>query len=315
MRKYIAIGMVLLFTAMMLEPSNAMLMKTKATIGIYESSRDQVELKYYDPNTLHNDYPGIEWAPHVWKEGIRLTQTELARYRTWNLTQVIIGFAYFTVEGPMNIRIYIYEKGDATHPGNVIENDTTTTLNWTGLITVPLVTPVPIADNDEIWIAIEWNQTYWIKPYYTFWDAGPAVRGKGDWIYEYNQWQEGYNVLVDSNWALGAVVEGQGLATLGIGNIKGPIGIKAEVQNTGDVDALNLTWSIVVKGGILDRINKTATGTATTLIAHMTLPINVLFLIGFGKITIAIDAKAINAAEVSVRKSAFLVGPFLIGIK
>jgi len=314
MRKYIAIGIVLLFATMMLELSNAMFIKAEATNGLHESSRDQIELKYYDPNTLIYICGWVE-PPGLWKEAIRLTQTELAPYRTWNLTQVVIGFGENPSQGPMNVRIYVYEKGNATHPGSIIVNDTTATLNGTSLITVPLVTPVSLADHDEIWVAVEWIQTDWMTHDYAFVDAGPAVKGKGDWIFFYNNlWQE-LQPALDSNWALGAVVEGQGLAPLEITNIKGPIGVKADIQNTGNVDALNVAWSIVVNGGILGRVNETGTGTDATLVAHGTLPISEPLFIGFGNINIVIRAQATNAVAVTETKSAFLLGPFVIRIK
>jgi hypothetical protein len=294
-------------------PLNATFTKTKATRGFQESSHDQIELHYYDPNTL-TGYGGSAEPPFIWKTAIRLTQSELASYNTWNLTQVVIGFGEDPNEGPMDVRIYIYDKGDATRPGNIIANDTTATLNGTQLIMVPLATPVSLIDHNEIWVAVEWIQDI-VMSHYVFVDAGPAVKGKGDWIYFRHQWEEIYD-SVDGNWALGAVVEGQGLATLGIGTIKGPLGITTELQNTGDVDASNITWSITIKGGFLDLVNKTANGTMPILAAHLSSPISVPPFIGFGKIRIEIIAYAKNAAnEIFVTKSAFLVGPFVIRIK
>lgn len=309
-------------TAAMVEPSSTTTFtKTKAATGINHSSRDQIELKYYDPNTLSNVIGISSSSPHppyVWKEAIRLTQTELSIYKTWNITQVVIGFGEDVNEGPMNITVYIYAKGTATHPGSVIVHDTHAILNGTDLLLVPLVTPVSLSPTgrDEVWVAVEWTQNV-EATHYAFVDSGPAADGKGDWIYLNNVWteiQSGSNPI-DSNWALGAVVEGQGLATIAIGNIKGPLGIKADVQNTGDVDAMNVAWSISVTGGILGLVNKTVPGTATTLAAHGTLPISLPMFIGFGKINIVIKAQATNAMAVTATKSAFLLGLFVIGIK
>jgi hypothetical protein len=306
-------------TAAMVEPtSTTTFTKIKAVTGISHSSRDQIELKYYDPNTLTN-VVGISGTspPFIWKSAIRLTQTELSTYKQWNITQVVIGFGEDGVEGPMNVKIIIYAKGTATHPGSIIVQDTTATLNGTALITVPLVTPVSLAPagREEIWVAVEWTQ-YLNGTHYAFIDAGPAVVGKGDWVYLNSAWSQLHLVsTINANWAIGAIVEGQGLATIGLANIKGPIGIKADVQNTGDVDALNVAWSISVKGGILGKVNKTVTGTAATLAAHATLPISVPMFIGFGKINIVIKAQAANAVEVTATKSAKLLGLFVIGIK
>jgi hypothetical protein len=303
-------------TAAMVQPSNMLVASSKATTGIKQSSRDQIELKYYDPNTLTN-VVGISGGspPYVWKSAIRLTQTELSPYKNWNITQVVIGFGEDPNEGPMNVTIYIYAKGTATKPGAVIVKDTWAILNGTQLITVPLKTPVSlsVAGREEVWVAVQWTQNTDLT-HYAFIDAGPAVDGKGDWIYLNNVWQE-IQASIDSNWALGAVVEGQGLATLAIANVKGPLGIKADVQNTGDVDATSITWSIDVKGGILGRVNKTASGVEATLVAHNTLAISMPMFFGFGKIGIVIKAKASNAQEVSASKTAFLLGPLVVGIK
>lgn len=321
MRKWLIITVVVLFIGSSLtaigKPSDAIVTKTKATISLHDCSRDQVELRYYDPNML-TEVLGINDGPNfIWKSAIRLTQTELASYNSWTLTKVVIGFGEDLEEGPMNVTIFIYDMGNSTHPGNVIVNDTKAVLNGTALITVPLVTPVTLAGHTELWVAVQWTQKVG-GTHYAFIDAGPHVAGKGDWTYLNNAWGELKTLsggLIDANWALGAVVEGQWLATLGIGNFKKvPFGFNAEVQNIGDADAFNVTWSFTVNGGILGR-HKTATGTDATLVAHGTLPISVHLFIVFGKINIEIYAQAINAPEVSVRKSAFLLGPFLIGIK
>jgi hypothetical protein len=314
MRKYIAIGMVLLFAAMMVEPSNATFTQTKATIGFHESSRGQIELHYYDPNALSGVMGGPSGSPQKWRTAIRLTQTELAPYKTWNLTQVVIGFGEDPNEGPVNVTVIIYDTGTSTEPGNVIVDDTWAILNGTALITVPLVTPVLLAGHNEIWVCVQWTQVH-VMTSYAYFDSGPVVHGKGDWIFINNEWHELLQSGMDVNWALGAVVEGQWPTTLAIGNIKKePFGFSADVQNIGDADALNVTWSFTVLGGILGR-HKTATGTDATLVAHGTLPISVHLFIVFGKINIAIDAQAINAADISLSKSAFLLGPFLFVIK
>ncbi|DAC72167.1 MAG TPA: hypothetical protein DSN98_06680, partial [Thermoplasmata archaeon] len=147
--------------------------------------------------------------------------------------------------------------------------------------------------------------------------AGGAVDGKGDWYYLNNAWGEIQTggADYDGNWGIGAIIEGAGMAQLAIGNIKGPIGIKADVQNAGTVDANNVQWTITVTGGLLKRVNTTATGTSPSLVASTSLPISVGMFFGFGKISIVITAKAQNAIEVSASKSAFLLGPMVIGIK
>jgi len=316
-RKGLPVIVVVLFvgisTAVMAEQSNIICTKTNTILGLHESSRDQIELKYYDPNTL-SSVVGVSCPmPVYWKEAIRLTQTELASYSTWNLTQVVIGFGEDPWEGRMNVTIIIYDTGTSTHPGPIIVDDTKAVLNGTALITVPLNTTVALAGHTELWVAVEWVQKVEMT-HYAFVDAGPAVVGKGDWIYLNNVWEEIHS-SIDSNWALGAIIEGPNLATIALGNIKGPLGITAELQNTGNLNAYNITWSIAVKGGILGRVTKSATGSDSILSAYETLSISVPPFLGFGKISIEISAQATNAMEVSVTKSAFLIGLYVIGIR
>ncbi|HVQ01409.1 MAG TPA: hypothetical protein VMT57_07835 [Candidatus Thermoplasmatota archaeon] len=305
-------------TAALVQPTKTDVTKAKATIGINtKSSRDQFELKYYNPDTLQW-VMGIQGGtpPYVWKTGIRLTQDEMALYSTWTLTAVNVAFGEDPLEGPMDVRIYVYDAGTQTNPGPIIVNDTTANLNGTQIITVPLTTPVPLAGHNELWIAVEYTQ-YTDKTHYAFLDTGPAVPYKGDWIYLNKKWSETRSPpgSADYNWGIGGVIEGQGLATIAIANVKGPIGIKADIQNTGDVDAQNVTYSMTVTGGLLGRINKTASGTDALLAAHATYPISIPMFFGFGKINIMITAFAKNAVEVTASKSAFVLGPLVIGIK
>jgi hypothetical protein len=298
----------------LIEPNDRPTM-SKARTGLHESSRDQTELRYYDPNTL-STVIGVTCQDIYWKTAIRLTHTELAPYNTWNITQVIIGFGEDYAEGPMTVRIYIYDKGTETHPGDIIVDDTTAVLNGTALIPVNLLTPVSLVGHDEIWVAVEWHQIS-DGVHYAFIDAGPHVEGKGDWLYLNNVWHSLYadsGGMINGNWALGAVVEGHWSTTLGIGDINGPLGIQTEVQNTGASVAYNISWSLAVKGGILGIVDKTATGTSTILHAGEAIPISIPVFLGFGKIRIEISTQASNAAEVTETKSAFLLGPLVIGI-
>ena len=104
LKRSVALALVVLFvgtsTVAMGEFSNAIFTKTKITRGFHESSRDQIELKYYVPDSLSWAI-GIQGGtpPYVWKSAIRFTQTELACYSDWTLTQVVIGFAEDPNEG------------------------------------------------------------------------------------------------------------------------------------------------------------------------------------------------------------------------
>ncbi len=298
-------------------PEKPTFASTTQTATHSSSLGDQVELKYYEEAGLSNVI-GLTGSPSTWKSAIRLTQDEMAPYMTWTLTSVNVAFSADNGHPDIDIKIYIYDEGTQSLPGPVIVSDTTYHLDTTGVTTIPLVTPVNLSGHNELWVAVEWYQVYDPPCYYAWMDTttGPHIPYKSDWVY-ISGWQELYIPLpsADGRWGIGAIVEGEGLAELALANIKGPIGIKADVQNVGVPDATNIEWSIKVTGGILGMVNASATGTAATLASGASLAINVGMFIGFGKINIVITAKALNALEVAASKSAFLIGPLVIGIK
>jgi hypothetical protein len=279
-----------------------------------DSGRAEEELRYYDPDTLTNVI-GIEdvTVPFEWQSAIRLTQDELAPYADWTLTKVNAGYSADNGQTECDATVILYGKGDATHPGAILSNDTTYHFDASGVFTIPLTTPLELMGLEELWISIEWVQTE-PSAYLALMDDGPAVDGKGDWGFD-GSWSELQIYGLDYNWAIGAIIEGEGNAELSIVNIKGPVGIQADIKNIGAVPVKNLEWSIEVTGGLLKRVNKTATGTAGEIAVDATEPITLGMFIGFGKIQITITARAGNAVEVNMIKSAWILGPFVIGIK
>jgi len=102
---------------------------------------------------------------------------------------------------------------------------------------------------------------------------------------------------------------------LEIGSIIGGLGIKSSVKNTGERAAINVTWTITLDGKLVF-VGKSSTGTIVTIAAGEEEAIKTGFNFGFGKINIVITAKAENTLEeVSAKKTAFLLGPFVVGIK
>jgi hypothetical protein len=320
-RKWLAIGVILLFMESYIIPVMAQdtmntpfVSMTKTMTPISNSNWGETELKYYQVGGL-STLLGIG-CPCIWKSAIRLTQMEMAPYLDWTLTKVNVAFSADHGCPLMMIRIYIYDKGDATHPGPIIANDTTFTLNKTGVTTIPLVTPVNLSDHEELWVAVEWHQNN--HGYYAWLDTltGPAVRGKGDWVYLNNAWCELYNSGpdYDGNWGIGAIVEGLGVTELAIGDINGPLGLRTNVSNIGADDAMDLQWSILLTGGLFNYINMTTTGTTALLAEGEVIPIHSRVPFGFGKITIMITAKATNTLQISITRNAFVVGPFVLKI-
>jgi hypothetical protein len=300
-------------------PEKIAFTSTKKTANLFSPTRDEVEIKYYAEENL-DTVIGLTGGsyPTNWKSAIRLTQDELGAYTDWTVTKVNVAYSGDEYPDGIDIRIYLYDKGTSSiRPGAVIVSDTTFHIIDTGLTTIPLTTPVDVAGHEEIWVAVEWTQPV-DALHYAWMDtlSGPHIQNKSDFIY-LGGWQQLHDALptADGRWGIGAIVEGAGLAELSIGNIKGPMGIKADVSNIGVNIANNVQWSIAVTGGLLKRVNASATGTAATLAAGASTPISVGTFIGFGKISIVVTAKAQNALEVSATKSAFLLGPFVIGIK
>ncbi len=284
------------------------------TTQLSPSDRSEEEIKYYDPDNLVNVI-GVEEIepPFKWQSAIRLTQDELAAYEGWTLTKVNAGYTADNGQPECDATVIIYGKGNDTHPGAVLQNDTTYHFTVSGVATIPLQTPLSLEGIEELWISIEWVQTD-INVFLAVMDAGPAVDGKGDWGFD-GSWSELQIYGFDYNWAIGAIVEGQGNAALSILNIQGPTGVNAEVKNIGAVPAKNIDWTIHVTGGILKKVDKTATGIITELAANTNEAITLGMFFGIGKIQIPITAVADNAETVTTTASAFLLGPILLGIK
>jgi hypothetical protein len=290
---------------------------TKMT-ALSDSSKDETELKYYTMENL-DQLIGVTCAePCFWKSAIRLTQDEMATYKNWTLTKVNVAFSTQGGCPSIDVRIYIYDKGTNIKPGPIIASNTIYTLNTTGVTTIPLVTPVELSGHEDLWVAVEWNQIHFNNGY-AWIDtlSGPHIQNKSDFVWTGSGWSQLHDLLptCDGRWGIGAIIEGQGVTQLAIGNIRGPWWISADVQNIGEDDATNVTWSITATGGLFKRINASTTGAATVLVVGASKQMNSGIFLGFGKINIVITAKAYNAPEVLATKSAFLLGPFVVGIK
>lgn len=279
--------------------------------------RGETELKYYIVANVHQ-VVACDTGGHSWKTAIRLTQDEMAPYRNWTMTKVIIValLGGFYPDG-VDIRIYLYEQGTTPiWPGYIIANDTTAHLNVTGVTTIPLNTTVDLANYEEIWVAVEWPSLENLSSF-AWMDTitGPHVENKSDFV-DLGSWQQLHDILpgCDGRWGIGAIVEGTNLTELSIGDLKGPMGIKANISNIGPTNASNVEWSLRVTGGFLKKVDKSVNGTLATLAAGASTSIHLRTFIGFGKINILIKAKAQNALKQTSTKSAYLLGPFVVGI-
>ena len=317
----IPILVILLFIVSAVSP---MVIGYETSFALSESStvlgklpRAEEEIHYYNPDTLTNviGLSGGE-PPYYWSSAIRLTQDELAPWDGWNIVKVLVFLSCDNGQSEVWTNLTIYGEGTPTNPGEIIYQDTGLYFNKTNYYKILLDEPIPISEHNEIWIAMTWKQT---EEYarIAFADEGPAVDGKGDWVSLDGGviWEELQNHGSDFNWGMGAIVSIGWKTELSIINIKGPIGVNAEVKNIGEFDANNLEYTMTVTGGILGMINTTVSDTILELAPDETIPISSGLMFGLGPITIDIKANASNAYEDSILKNAFILGPFVIGIK
>lgn len=101
---------------------------------------------------------------------------------------------------------------------------------------------------------------------------------------------------------------------LEIGPITGGFGVKASVKNTGDADATNVVWNISLDGKLVF-VGKESSGTITTLGAAGETPIKAGFILGFGKTNIVVSAVCDEGKTAEATATAFVLGPFVLGVK
>ncbi|EMR75120.1 hypothetical protein MBGDF03_00909 [Thermoplasmatales archaeon SCGC AB-540-F20] len=321
MKKFLTFGIVLLFIVSVVSPIvigyNAICWNDNAfyscveddSLGYKYGEEHEEEISYYDPPLKYT--VGIMGSPPLyWASAIRITEEEMAPYVGWGMTKVIVALSTHD-QSEIYANLTIYGEGTHTEPGDIIYQDTGLYFNTTGFHTIELDESISLNDHDEIWIAMWWHQTE-EDATIAYCDGGPAIDGKGDWIYSNDTWHE-MQPHVESNWGMGAIVECD-WAILIIKNIRGPIGVKADVKNTGDASAYNVEWSMTITGGILGLVNKHTSGTKEELPAGAKEQIRSGLFLGLGAVIIKITADADNVEEVTVTRSAFKLGPFVLGI-
>ena len=136
-----------------------------------------------------------------WMCAARFDASDLADYYGFNLTSVIIhirtaDFSYVAVK--------IWEGGSFGDPGTeVYSADITGSVlieDWTEHT---LTTPIPLVAGNEYWIGYDISAT---GDHPSSVDAGPAVAGKGDWMFYEGIWQEiSVAFGLDYNWCIEVV--------------------------------------------------------------------------------------------------------------
>lgn len=99
---------------------------------------------------------------------------------------------------------------------------------------------------------------------------------------------------------------------LKIGDISGGfLSVKVEIQNRGDFDFTNVSWSISVVGGILGLIDRTDTGTISILEAGDSELVRVTPVFGLGMIRIIVTATMPGLNVIRRIREGFVFGPFV----
>ncbi len=136
----------------------------------------------------------FEWA-------IRLTPTELGPH----VGTKLVAMKFWHHTGDLNNQIKIYGNGTPTSPGALLHSEPyTSTGSPQTWVFVPFSDSLDITASGDLWVSVEGTHVAGTHP--AGCDAGPAVDGKGDWIYA-GTWDELQNYGFDYNWLIVAFVD------------------------------------------------------------------------------------------------------------
>ena len=99
---------------------------------------------------------------------------------------------------------------------------------------------------------------------------------------------------------------------LAIGAVQGGFGIRSEIINVGDYDALDVTWNISVTGGIFKKIARFSEDTTALLAADNSLSIELKQVIGFGPIVVSVHAEAPFVQPVEKTVEGFILFVYIL---
>jgi len=170
-------------------------------------------------------------------------------------------------------------------------------------------------DNDPILFLFDWGDgtnSGWVGP---FPSGGP---GSASHI-----WIKGdtYQVTVTAKDTLGAGTNVSAPASITIGApvltckaVRGGLGAKVVLLNTGEGNASNLVWKIKITGGLLKSIYRETAGMIGDLPVDqaVTLKPFSLSIIGFGGLTVQVTASATYADDLIYNATGFILGPFMV---
>jgi hypothetical protein len=101
---------------------------------------------------------------------------------------------------------------------------------------------------------------------------------------------------------------------LTIGTIAGGFGVKTSINNTGAGTATNVKWTIALDGKLVF-VGKSSTGTIASLAAGTGEAIKSGFIFGILKTNIVVSATCDEGKNTTKSATAFVLGPFILGVK
>ncbi len=206
-------------------------------------------LRFDDPATAGTNAIGLS-SGGTYQAAIHLTPDELGPYNDFQLLAVCF---YHYEAGTHSGRVIIYGPGSLPADTLTTEAYTVTGQGW---YRVDLTSPVTIDGSADLWVSVEITHNQ--NEYPIGVDAGPAVDGKGDWVYSQNiPWQElqGIDPTLDVNWDILALVTGNApdhdvaatgiLAPTGYLFLNDTVTPQAKVRNFGsNTETFDVTFKI-----------------------------------------------------------------------
>ena len=159
------------------------------------------------------------------------------------------------------------------------------------------------------WQKVYYNDVLWLSKSWTHGTSGEGILA----LDAVDLWGEsGTAVYYDdlSVWATETPTNPE----LEIGPITGGFGVKASVKNTGDANATNVVWTISLDGKLVF-VGKTSSDSIATIAAGAESPIKAGFILGIGKTNIVVSATCDEGKTAEKNATAFVLGPFVLGVK
>ncbi len=153
----------------------------------------------------HNGYSGLgvgTGASEDWICAARFNADELAAY--YDIFEITAVSVHIRSADFSYVAIKVWEGGSFGDPGTeVYSSDITNSIlieDWT---THTLITPIPLVSGNEYWIGYDISVTG-DSP--SSIDNGPAISGKGDWMYYDGDWLELLSFGFNYNWCIEGVI-------------------------------------------------------------------------------------------------------------